>query len=498
MPDYFDADGVSLTELRRHSVGTQPPKRNLAMARVGSDRTVRIVKSELGTSFWPYSVFWTPNGSRALFSVASRAHTEFRILAADPKAGKASSCYSENSMPWFAYVKCAPSCCSQFVYVLTYRSGWRQIWRARIDGAEETCVTSDKFDFLDFEVALKTPEIFATAFASDPLNSSVLRVSHSGKEDVLFSKPGMYRASPNDDGESLAVVHSSVGAPPKLHRTDGPKHALILDAGTRLANVQSAPNLEWVKFELPDGKTVRGKMFLPRQFSEARKYPVVFTSVYANQGKNAFSRYHPLDAYMADELGYVVIAVDLRGSVGYGADFFFGYRDKLGIIDAWELSECARQAREWSFIDSERIGLWGGSYGGFLVLMTMSQYPGLFHSGIAWKSVTEWRNYFEWYTSQRLGLPKSSKGTFDQTSPLTHIANLQGNLLIVAGMRDDNVLFHDTLLVIEKLIEHGKYFDLMIYPQDDHMLDRRHESLPDLMERIASFFEQKMGTGPIS
>ena len=219
--------------------------------------------------------------------------------------------------------------------------------------------------------------------------------------------------------------------------------------------------------------------------------------VYAGQGKLSFGRYNILDNFMANEMGYILIGVDLRASMGYGRDFFFGYHKKLGIIDSEELVSCADYLKTQPYIDGERIGIWGGSYGGFLTLMAMCNHPGVFHTGISWKPVTDWRNYWDGYTCPRLTRPEDAPDVYKTTSPVFHADKLDGNLLIIHGMLDDNVLFQDAAWMIQKLVEAGKYFDLMIYPRDNHGLDLRHESLPDCMERIAAYFEEHMGLGPV-
>jgi dipeptidyl-peptidase-4 len=247
-----------------------------------------------------------------------------------------------------------------------------------------------------------------------------------------------------------------------------------------------------------DGAELRATLILPHDFDPSRKYPAVLSCVYAGRGKDAWGRYQVLDAYMANELGYILVGLDLRASTGYGKDFFYGYHKRMGIIDSDEVVSCAQHLRTLPYVDGRRIGIWGGSYGGFLVLMAMCTHPGVFHTGVSWKPVTDWRNYDDDYTAERLTRPADNPDVYQATSPVFHAAGLEGNLLIIHGMQDDNVLFQDCVWMVQRLIEAGKYFDLAVYPRDDHMLGLRRESLPDCMERIAAYFEQHMGLGPVS
>jgi dipeptidyl-peptidase-4 len=497
MPDYMPQKEVRINENRRHNVGTEPPKRHFGIAEARVSVKCQLQEFGDGETFWPYSIEWLPNSNGAVFAISSRDHKRFQLRHMDPH-GQTTTIYEEISEPWFPFHGIAASSCSNFVRFLSFRSGWNQIWEMPIEGGEIRAVTKEGFDIDSFSSPLRTDELFFTAYANTPIDRSVFRIRPGRGPEEIAIRSGCFRVYPNEDGESLALVHSAACAPPQLLRVDGPKMRTILSCGESIRSELESVQIETLRVPVRNNRSVIARTIKPATFDPSKRYPIVFSCVYAGQAKNQFSRYHPLDVFMANELGYIVLGVDLSASIGYGRDFFFGYHHSLGIVDSDELVDVANFFCKLPYVDPERIGVWGGSYGGFLTLMAMSRYPGVFHTGIAWKSVTEWKNYYEWYTSQRLGLPDENQEVYKETSPLSHIDKLQGNLLLVAGMQDDNVLFQDTVWVIQKLIENGKYFDLMVYPRDDHGLTLRHESLPDLMERIAAYFEDKMGVGPTS
>jgi dipeptidyl-peptidase-4 len=303
----------------------------------------------------------------------------------------------------------------------------------------------------------------------------------------------------SDDGMSLAFTSSGVMVPPEVYvALDGSPHARITSSPLPEFKAIKKPQVRKFTFaNKSDGAEIRAKMVLPHDFDPSKKHPVVLTCIYAGMGKMSFGRYQILDTFMANEMGYILIGIDLRASHGYGDEFLMGYYKKMGIIDTDECVSCAEYLRTLPFVDSDRIGLWGGSYGGFLTLMVMCTRPGVFHTGVSWKPVTDWRNYDDDYTAERLSRPEDDPEVYKATSPVFHAGGLEGNLLLVHGMLDDNVLFQDAVWMIQKLIEAGKYFDLAIYPRDNHMFDLRHESLPDLTERIAAYFEEHMGLGPV-
>jgi dipeptidyl-peptidase-4 len=317
----------------------------------------------------------------------------------------------------------------------------------------------------------------------------------------LTSASGSYRAFLAPGGGHVAALHSRYMTPPEL---------VLIDCGepARERRVTSSPlpSFERVQRLDPeyhtftagsDGQVLHAFVVKPSHFDTSRRYPAVLSCVYAGIAKNRWISYDLLDYFMAERMGYVVVRVDFRASSGHGRGFRYGYFQRMGIIDAEEAVVVARQLRTLEYIDGERIGIWGSSYGGFLTLMTLLTHPGEFNTGVAWKPVTDWRNYTDDYTAQRLGRPQDHPGVYNATSPIHHVDGLEDNLLIIHGMADDNVLFQDTVQLVQKLLEAGKDFDVMFYPRADHGLTYWQENRLDLMRRTARFFRQHMGLGPV-
>jgi len=187
----------------------------------------------------------------------------------------------------------------------------------------------------------------------------------------------------------------------------------------------------------------------------------------------------------------VVLQVDLRGSWGYGGEFNSGYYKSLGVIDSDELVAAKNYLVSLGYVRPDRCGLFGWSYGGFLTCMAMFTKPGIFDSSVAVASVTNWANYNEWYTRRRLGMPKDNPDIYKLCSPIYHADGLEGNLLLVHGMLDDNVLYSDTARLYQKLIDNGKYFYSMSYPHDNHSIGRV-ESRPHVFGTIARYLYNQL------
>jgi dipeptidyl-peptidase-4 len=517
MPDYTPEKEVKINELRRNNVGKPRAKVRIGivpttggtMARAplpdpASDDgglTAKPDEIDTGNSILVHLFSWTWDSSHFVVGYVSKEFKDYRLYAI-PATNPASPVllYQEEQKPFFCWCSVPSSPDSSHIYFTSYTSGWKHLYRVPIVGGEAQQLTAGEFDVSGCVVPRAGKALYYTAWAPHPTVQHVFELPLGGgtPRDVSPELP-MNQVFPSPDGTGLAFVSSDVMVPPEIYRR-GRSGGFVRVTTSPRPEFGRLPKMTVERFTFTnesDGATVHASMLLPEAFDPSKKYPVVLTCVYANLGKEAFGRYQILDTFMANEMGYILVGIDFRASSGYGSRFFYGHYKKMGLIDSDEAASCAAYLRTLPYVDADRIGLWGGSYGGFLTLMVMTKHPGVFHTGISWKPVTDWRNYSDGYTGERLGRPADDPETYRATSPVFHADKLEGNLLLVHGMQDDNVLFQDAVWMVQKLVEAGKYFDLMIYPRDDHLLTHRYESLPDLMERFAAYFEDKMGLGPL-
>jgi dipeptidyl-peptidase-4 len=517
MPDYTPEKEVKITELRRDNVGKPISKVRVGIvpttggkmmraplpdpAAEGDDKSSKPDEIDTGNTIRVHLFAWTWDSSRFVVGYVSKEFKDYRLAAIPAeRPDKPVELYTEVQEPWFCWCAVPSSPDSSHVYFTSYKTGWRHLYRVPVVGGEAVQLTRGDFDVTGVAVPRQGDRLFYTAWAPHSAEQRVFSMAlDGGKATEVSPDLPMNQVFPSDDGSALAFVSSNVMVPPEVYRqVDGGELVRVTDSPR--PEFRRLPKMKIERFTFTnesDGETVHARMLLPERFDPSKKYPVVLTCVYAGGAKEGFGRYQILDTYMANEMGYILVGIDFRASMGHGRDFFYGYHKKMGLIDSDEAASCAKYLRTLPYVDTERIGLWGGSYGGFLTLMVMSKHPGVFHTGISWKPVTDWRNYNDGYTGERLGRPADEPEVYKATSPVFHADSLEGNLLLVHGMQDDNVLFQDAVWMVQKLVEAGKYFDLMIYPRDDHMMSLRHESLPDLMERFAAYFEEHMGLGPL-
>jgi dipeptidyl aminopeptidase/acylaminoacyl peptidase len=250
-----------------------------------------------------------------------------------------------------------------------------------------------------------------------------------------------------------------------------------------------------------DNKQIPAKIYLPENFDKTKKYPMVIFvhgAGYLQNVINGWNNYYR--EFMFNELltqkGYVVLDIDYRGSAGYGRDWrtdvydFLGGKDYEDHLDAIDFM-VANYA-----VDVKRIGAYGGSYGGFMATMLVMRAPDKIAAAAALRPVMDWKNYYAanpFYTSQRLRSPQENPEGYKRSSPITYAGNLQKRLLILHGLVDNNVQIQDSIQLVEQLIRLDKteYFDLMIYPAENHAF-QRPSSWEDEYERILELFEKNL------
>jgi dipeptidyl aminopeptidase/acylaminoacyl peptidase len=261
----------------------------------------------------------------------------------------------------------------------------------------------------------------------------------------------------------------------------------------------SAP--KFVDIPTRDGKTVKSKIYLPADFSQKQKYPmVVFVhgAGYLQNTVNGWNSYYREFMFhtILTRKGYVVLDIDYRGSAGYGRDWRTDVYDFLGGKDYEDHLDAIDFAVKNYAVNPDKIGVYGGSYGGFMAEMLVMRAPERIAAAAALRPVADWKNYFASspvYTTERLGFPDKNPEAYKRSSPIAYADKLQKPLLILHGLVDDNVHAQDSIQLIEKLIrlEKTPYFEAMMYPSENHGF-QRPTSWTDEYERILMFFEKHL------
>lgn len=265
-------------------------------------------------------------------------------------------------------------------------------------------------------------------------------------------------------------------------------------------------NMKWnepqfILFKAKDGKTIPAKIYLPAGFDKSKKYPMILFvhgAGYLQNVINGWNNYYR--EFMFNQLltqkDYVVLDIDYRGSAGYGRDFRTDVYDFLGGLDYQDHLDAIDYAVQNYSVNPNKVGAYGGSYGGFMAEMLVFRAPEKIAAAAALRPVADWKNYFASspiYTTERLGFPEKNPEGYKRSSPISYAENLKKPLLILHGMVDDNVHAQDSVQLVEKLIrlEKTPYFEAMLYPSESHGFTRP-TSWMDEYTRILNFFEKHL------
>lgn len=258
---------------------------------------------------------------------------------------------------------------------------------------------------------------------------------------------------------------------------------------------------QFVDIPTRDGKVVKTKVYFPENFDKSKKYPAVFFihgAGYLQNTINGWNNYFREFMFnqMLTQKGYVVLDIDFRGSAGYGRDWRTDVHDFLGGKDYEDHLDAIDYAVKNYAVDTGKVGVYGGSYGGFMAGMLVLRAPEKIAAAAALRPVFDWKNYFASspiYTLERLGFPDKNPEAYKRSSPIAYAEKLQKPLLILHGLVDDNVHAQDSIQMIEKLmrLEKTQYFEAMLYPSENHSFTRP-TSWADEYERIFYFFEKHL------
>jgi dipeptidyl aminopeptidase/acylaminoacyl peptidase len=319
-----------------------------------------------------------------------------------------------------------------------------------------------------------------------------------GERTRLTKNPGNHQPVLSPDEKWLADIYSYTNQPPELYVQPNAS----MGAASKLTSSPSAEFSEYKWIDTPiveiparDGAKVPGHFYKPANYKKGG--PAVIFVHGAGYLQNvhkgwASSYYHEyLFHHFLMEHGYAVLDVDYRGSKGYGRDWRTAIYRHMGGADLDDHVDAAKWLVSQG-VDSKRIGLYGGSYGGFITLMAMFTQPDVFAAGAALRPVSDWAYYNQGYTGNILNLPQKDAEAYKKSSPIYFANGLKGALLICHGMVDTNVHFVETVRLVEKLIElHKENWELAAYPVEDHGF-KEASSWADEYKRIFKLFETNL------
>ncbi|WP_107037996.1 S9 family peptidase [Brumimicrobium mesophilum] len=355
------------------------------------------------------------------------------------------------------------------------KDGFNHIYKIGIDGSSQQ-ISKGNWDVIEFMgINEETQTIYYTSAEEGAQYTALYSIQLDGtKKDKISEKKGTNSITFSQGLKYYVNRWSNINTPPiySLHEASG-KLIMELENNEYLNFYIEEMNFQPKKFIEVEGaeKSLNAWILLPPDFDSTKQYPVYF-NIYGGPGSNMVKdaydggngAYHQLLA----QKGYIVMSVDPRGTMYRGAKFKKSTYLELGKLETDDMIAVAQYVKKWDFVDPERIGIMGWSYGGYMASLAITKGADDFKMAIAVAPVTNWRYYDNIYTERFMRTPQENASGYDDNSPINHVDKLKGNYFIIHGSGDDNVHVQNAMEMITALVKENKDFKQFIYPNKDH------------------------------
>lgn len=462
---------------------------------------------------------WAPDGT-LVFMRMNRLQNHLEILADEgillhTLYDEQDKAYVEVPDTWQFITVGKGKKAQQQMLITSERDGYRHIYLYGMDGKLIKQVTTGEWEVCEVPgVDVKNQRLYYTSREHHPTQKSLFVIGFDGKKKQCLNDVtrnvkntedryvlGTYNATFSNGCKYYIRTYSSANDAPlyTLHDANG-KLIKVLEYNQELNRKMKAEYETYRKtfgsFTTSIGTKLNYYTIKPKDFDKNKRYPVLIY-VYGGPGNQQVSDSYGYSDYywyhMLAQKGYVVFCFDGRGTGGRGAAFKKQTYGDLGRMECEDAIEAARWLGQQSWVDKDRIGIWGWSFGGYLSTLSLLKGNDVFKMAIAVAPVMNWRYYDNIYTERFLGLPKDNAKGYDDNSPLNFANQLKGNYLLIHGTGDDNVHFQNSAEMVEKLEEAGKQFEFRIYPNKNHSIyDHTGNTRLNLYQLMTDFIERKL------
>ena len=386
---------------------------------------------------------------------------------------------------------------NQFTYI-SEKDGFSHIYIYALSGSLQKQLTVGSYDVTGLlAVDSSTGTVFYQAADESPLQRNIYKATidkgvitklsaNTGFNSATFSNNGKFYTNSwsNSITPTVISMHNSSG---KLVRTLQDNQ----DVAQRVAQAHF-PQKEFITLPAADGTTrLNGWIIKPSSFTSSKQYPVVMVQYSGPNSQQVLDRFGVDWYYALAEEGFIIASVDGRGTGARGEAFRKQTYLNLGVIESDDQVAAAKYFATLPYVDGSKIGIWGWSYGGYNVLLSMSRGDGAFSSGVAIAPVTDWRFYDTVYTERFMRTPQQNAAGYNNGSAVEMADKLQGNLLLIHGTTDDNVHLQNTMEYTRALIKADKQFDMFIFPDKNHFISGGNARMY-LYNKVIDFYKKNM------
>lgn len=526
-PDYYminltDTVYSQIVPVEYPTIGQAPSPVKIGIAAIGASQTVWLNLPGDPRQHYVPRIEW--NSANELFvQQLNRKQNQSIIFSCDTRTGVATKIYEEHDAAWIDVYPSSSDTYSvdyrhQFIWLnhgaeflwQSDKDGWNHLYRISKDGKREKLLTPGNFDVIEFSgYDEKSNVIYFLASPDNPTQKYLYKASLDGKGNVARVSPtnqnGSHSYTMGPSAHFAAHEFSNYYTRPASEWISLPDHNVadhkhnVYDAVT--AADKSTSNVEFFTVKTADGVEMSGWMAKPKNFDATKKYPVLFYVYTEPAGATVTDTYGAgrnflFNGSLAEE-GYLYISVDGRGTPApKGKAWRKSIYRNIGRLNIHDQAMAAKEILKWSFVDADRIAVWGWSGGGSTTLNLLFQYPDIYKTGIAVAAVANQLTYDNIYQERYMGLPQENLEDIRLGSPITYAKNLKGNLLYIHGTGDDNVHYNNAEMLINELVRYNKQFQFMAYPNRTHGISEGEGTSKHLSTLYSNYLRSHCPGGP--
>ncbi len=505
-PSYLSGDEPVLSLQRRPYPGDVDWVRKLGVYGISDGRVQFLdMPDSLGRNFLDYE--WSPDGRHLLIQQDSDEGEERWLYVADAHdRSVVELLHDRRARRIYPAFRAIWQSDGKGIIFISDHEEWYRLYSLPVSGGSPRALTPAGFDVASnrgastLVVSPGSREVFFVSTQKSPYERQVYRMPEAGGAITpVTAMEGVHDFSLSPDGARVATVHSSDLAPPALYLLDaqGGTEQRITHAGPEEFHKYPWVKPRYVTFKSRiDNFTLHARIIEPPDLDRTKKYPVVLGPVYSNTVRNSWAGARNTYAQMEALAGkYINVQVDLRGSIGYGVAFREAFQGDWGGGDLEDLHSAVEYLQTLPYVDQDRIGVWGSSYGGMMAMFALFNKPDVFKVGVAGAPAVDVAYFtsFDQHLSRR---PHTHPETFRNSNLLNYGEDLEGKLLFIHGMRDTTVPFRTTVRMMEKLMLLGKDFDIAFAPNAPHGWSSSEHYAVFLNRKLQQYFDLHLGAGP--
>lgn len=463
----------------------------------------RKMKLEIGEEDYIPRIFATSDPAKVAIFTMPRHQDRIDVYMANPRSSECKMVLRDEVAPYITedMYNSIHFFDGGFVFC-SERDGWNHIYQYDLNGTLKKQVTKGKFEILDFYgYDPTTGSYYYSSNEESPLRSGIYKTDAKGKVTKLSQHTGTNGAIFSKNYKYFVNTYTDLNTPLVTQVCDqNGKTIRVLKDNKEVLEKLSGKNLgtkEFFTFTTGEGVELNGCIIKPWNFDASKKYPVILFQYGGPGNQQVLDQWNIgncggalLEQYLGQQ-GYISVIVDGRGTGGRGAAFEKQTYLKLGQLEAKDQVETAIYMSKQSYVDKDRIGIWGWSFGGFNTLMSMSEGRPVFRAGVAVAPPTSWRYYDTVYTERFMRTPKENPTGYEE-SCISRASQLSGQVLICHGMADDNVHYRNTAEYVEALVQANKTnFKQLVFTNRNHSIYGGKTRL-FLYTNLVEWFNEKM------